>query len=103
MKLPEHFEKRRDENRPTNLHFMCEDVTCDAKNGYNLGYKAAYADLMAEVLPLIKAMTFVKSELIAINNYDETRFKHMSAWQECNKALADWQKKFGDLDEVKNE
>ena len=35
---------------------------------------------------LEKALIFVKAELIAINNYDETRYKHMTAWQEIDKS-----------------
>lgn len=36
---------------------------------------------------LEKALIFVKAELIAINNYDETRYKHMTAYQVIDVAL----------------
>ena len=56
---------------------------------HKLGFQKGYDAREAEVKRLREALAFVKSELAAINNYDETRFKHMAAWQVANKALAE--------------
>ena len=50
------------------------------------GFDAASAEYEKIIAEIEGALAFCKSELVAINNYDETRYKHMTAWQEIDKA-----------------
>jgi len=85
MKLPKHLQKLRDLQA-----YKCEFTTPFSNRGMDFinGYDQAVADMLKEIEPLIQAL---------IIEFDETNMD--ASWRtrlNVNKALQDWQAKFGD-------
>lgn len=82
------LDKLKKELKDPSLHFRheCEGFRCGAHKSWEEGFDAASAEYEKIIAELEGALAFCKSELVAINNYDETRYKHMTAWQEIDKS-----------------
>lgn len=49
--------ERVEEVRPTDLHFLCDDISCGNKKIFGLGYAAAVADTQILVEALVEHCT----------------------------------------------
>lgn len=61
MILPEHLKKKRDELRPSDLHFRkeCGDYPCGAHKSWNEGFNTAFEELLPMIEKLEKALSGV--------------------------------------------
>ena len=98
MKLLEHLKKRRDELakilrlNPNEINNREEQAVEDMIEMYN----AAYADLMAEVQPLLEALERIQMPTEMPIGYMPYECQYYVII--ARKAIADWQKKFGGVE-----
>ena len=109
MKLPEHLKERRAElakvDRKIFKPFEADNMEYSFKNGYD----TAYADLMAEVQPLIEALKYASEKdygdtirlLDKPTDFALSQAKGLTLnaiQNQTKQAIADWQKKFGGVE-----